>query len=89
VFWDLSPRELAREFKAADAQRQDAYDRDVMLAWNVVRIYAMAMEKKRLPDVKALFADRGESRAQTRAEMAAAMATLSQQYGLTLRVKES
>ena len=85
----MSPRELAREFKAAEAQRHDEYDRDVMLAWNVVRIYAMSMEKKRLPDVKALFARRGESHAQTRDEMAQAMATLSQQYGLTLRVKES
>jgi hypothetical protein len=60
------------------------------LAWNVVRIYAMATDKKRLPDLTRLYADRGTRKhGQSRGEMMAAMMALGGMSGINLRVKES
>lgn len=46
-------RELFREFALAHELREEAYDRDVRLAWWTVRIYA-EFRTKRLPSLASL-----------------------------------
>jgi hypothetical protein len=50
----------------------------------------MSMEKKHLPDLTRLYADRGTRKhGQSRGEMLAAMMALGGMRGINLRVKES
>ena len=84
---------MAREFEAAHLRREDDYNRDVMLAYNVVRIDALTQSQKRMPALKTLLLGVASSREQTpqdhRALQLVAMKDVAERFGLRLRTKES
>lgn len=72
---------------AARLRRIDEENGRIIQAWQVVRIYAASMHKKRVPNLsKLLISERQISRrSQTPAEMRSAMRIIAQQYGLKVR----
>jgi hypothetical protein len=74
---------LFREFAAARQRQRDQVERDIALAWQVVRIYVQTQNDKHVPALDSLL-PRDPSlgpRRQTHAEQRAALATLSEMYG--------
>lgn len=77
---------MSAEFEAARLQREDAHDRDVLLAYRIVHIYVKTKNDKRMPNLSTLLhgAQRSSGR-QSAAAMRAALHALSQQHGIPLR----
>lgn len=73
----------------ARLRRDDDYDRDVIHAWQVIRIYVQTKAKKRLPELKTLLSrHRGRTQeAQTVGQQRALVAMLHEAHGGTFTTK--
>lgn len=91
MFWTSTLRELFREFAAARARQQDQSTRDVVLAWQVVRVYVQTQNEKRVPMLASLLPRDPSvvSAGQSYAEQRSALQVLSQMYGGPIVTLES
>jgi hypothetical protein len=81
----MTPRVFERELEAARLRATDAYQRDLTLAWNYARCYALVRSKKGLPPLRTLLDEVNQSRGQSAEEMRANVELLSQMTGFPMR----
>ncbi len=86
---------MALDIKAAQLRREDEYNRDVQLAWNILRIELLTMKpngRRELPAMHTLllgYTPKVLTKADVRAQQLNVFKDLSARYGITLRTKES
>jgi hypothetical protein len=80
-FWDLTLRELIREFVVHRRRQMERHDDEMSIAWTT----AALMRQEKLPKLEKLLIRKQQMRQQTPAEQRAAMQTLAASMGTTLK----
>lgn len=81
-FWGLSLRELWLERQAFRERTEDEYDRDAILAWQIMRVKVTSENQKQLVDVKTLLRKR---RTTPQQDLEAQVHQLSARLGIPLQ----
>lgn len=86
----MSPRELYREFAAANARRRNEANRDARLAWTIVHIWASTKSKSKIPALDRYLVKAEPAASERTGEAAArrnlaALEVLSAQFGIPIR----
>ncbi len=74
------------ERRYARTRQYDETDRDVILAWQVMRIKVLTQNHQRLPDLRGLLTRRSGAK-QTAAEQRGVLHALSAAYGIPLQFR--
>jgi hypothetical protein len=76
----MTLRELAVEFDTSAERMFEQVERDTVLAWQIVRIWAVTRSKKRLPKLTSVLPKRGVEM-QSPTQMRAALQVIVKQFG--------